>query len=153
MIRNLDISNFENQSDVIDEAIKAHNDFDGINPRIKSVLKSIIDSGNRSLMVKDLATENDLTIKSLERLIRKMFGISPKKLVSILRFGNSIKFLNKTDGHQFIDVLQFGYYDQSHFIRERRKITEMNPTEVLSELSLSTNDMMFSTSELMKKKG
>jgi len=143
-IRTLDIKNFKNLAGTIDEIISAHNDFDCIDPRTAPVLASILTSDQQPLKVKDLAREHHLTVKSLERLIKKMFGMTPKKLIGILRFGNSIKYLNKTGGQRFIDTLQFGYYDQSHFIRECNRITEMNPTTFLSELSLNTNDMIFS---------
>jgi len=145
--RNLDISDFENLSSKIDAIVKAHNDFESIDSRIQSVLTSIIASGNHPPTVKELAFENHLTIKSLERLIKKVFGMTPKKLIGILRFGNSIKFLNKTEGHRFIEALKFGYYDQSHFIRECNKIAEMNPSDILSELSLNTNDIIISSIE------
>lgn len=143
-IRALDIGNFKSLVGTLDDIISAHNDFESIDPRIAAVLASILTADRQSLKVKDLAMENHLTVKSLERLIKKMFGMTPKKLITILRFGNSIKYLNKNGRQRFIDALQFGYYDQSHFIRECKRITEMNPTTFLSELSLNTNDMIFS---------
>ncbi len=143
-MRDLNINQFGHLAGAIDGIIRAHNDFERLDPRIESVLASIISTDQQPLKVKNLAVENHLTVKSLERLIKKMFGMTPKKLIGILRFGNSIKYLNKTGGQRFIDALQFGYYDQSHFIRECNRITEMNPTTFLSELSLNTNDMIFS---------
>ncbi len=145
-IHSLDFSKFEKSIGVIDAIIKEHNDFSGIDFRIESILQTIVSPKNKNLKITELADENHLTVKSLERLIKDIFGMTPKKLISVLRFGDSIKHLNSTEGYRLIDALQFGYYDQSHFIRECKKISTMKPKELLAKLWVNTNDLVMDKS-------
>ncbi len=142
VIKTFDLSSFNNSAVIIDSIIRENNDFESVDAKVESILMSMTSAKDQRMKISDIANENNLTVKSLERLIKKTFGMTPKKLVSILRFGNSIKYLNKSEGHRFIDALQFGYYDQSHFIRECRRLTGMNPKEFLSKLLLTTNDLV-----------
>ena len=137
----LDFERLEDIASVIDGLLLVFNDFESQDPQIESILNSIVSQSAR-IRVEALASQNHMTVKSLERLTKKVFGMPPKKLLSILRFGESTRRLKEADGFRFIDTLQFGYYDQSHFIRECKKITNMNPTEFLSKLKLSTHDLV-----------
>ena len=90
-----------------------------------------------------LADKMNLSSKTLERLVRKHFNLSPKELWQILRFENTTSYLKKNDSQRFIEALSFGYYDQSHFIKECKKITGLTPKDFFSKLKLSTNDLFF----------
>ncbi|WP_462247390.1 helix-turn-helix domain-containing protein [Ekhidna sp.] len=141
-IRTFDYSDEENFADTIDEILLENNDFNAVDTRLEAVLNSMVAESTSNMKVDQIAENNHMTIKSLERLTKKVFGMPPKKLMGILRFGESAKYLKNTEGYKFIDALQFGYYDQSHFIRECKKITKMSPKEFLSKLNLDTNDLV-----------
>lgn len=90
-----------------------------------------------------LADQLNMSTKTLERLTKKYFGLSPKDLLSIFRFKQASAHLNKNPNQKLIDALAFGYYDQSHFVKECRKLTGYSPTDFFSKLRLPTNDVIF----------
>ncbi|MEP5610979.1 MAG: helix-turn-helix domain-containing protein [Cyclobacteriaceae bacterium] len=89
------------------------------------------------------AEELNMSTKTLERVTKKYFALSPKDLLSIFRFGQATAHLNKNRNQKFIDALAFGYYDQSHFVKECRKLTGYAPTDFFSKLRLPTTDLIF----------
>jgi len=90
-----------------------------------------------------LADRLNMSTKTLERVTKKHFALSPKDLLSIFRFGQATAHLNKDRSQKFIDALAFGYYDQSHFVKECRKLTGYTPKDFFSKLRLPTTDVIF----------
>jgi len=50
--------------------------------------------------------------------------------------------MKTTPSEMFVEALAFGYYDQSHFIRECKRIAGVSPKELFSNMRLSTPDLM-----------
>lgn len=141
-IRSLDFTNTDAVSDQIDFILKTNNDLDTLNPKIEAIMQSIFLEDGINLKVSELADKNGLSVKSLERLTKQYFNMNPKKLLNIIRFGISAGELKKNEGFKFIDTLEFGYYDQSHFIRECKRITQLNPKDFLSKLNMDVHDII-----------
>ena len=95
------------------------------------------------MRVSELAAQNHLSVKSFERLVNRVCGMTPKQLLRIIRFGKSSIHLKKSAGARLIDALEFGYYDQSHFSKECKRLTQLRPTEFLSKLQLNVADLVF----------
>ncbi|GAB3335454.1 hypothetical protein GCM10027429_17750 [Marivirga atlantica] len=113
-----------------------------INKEAEKVVNLIESSISEKLNVSELANQANCSGKTFERMIRKQFNMSPKDLLQVLRFENvSSDMKNKSD-RRFVDSLAFGYYDQSHFIKECRKFTGYPPKEFFSKLKLKTNDII-----------
>ncbi|MBX2877115.1 MAG: helix-turn-helix domain-containing protein [Saprospiraceae bacterium] len=142
-IKNLDFSEAEDVSDTLDQLILAANDLGSVDQRIDNILTAIFSPENVELKVGDLATQNHLTVKSFERLVHRVCGMTPKKLLSIIRFGKSSIHLKESAGARLIDALAFGYYDQSHFNKECKRLTKLRPKEFLSKLELNAADLVF----------
>ena len=82
-----------------------------------------------TLSVEDAAEALSLSRPTFERHIRKLFGITPKKLSRIQRFYRALEVLS----HPGCDVrsIELGYFDQSHMIAEFRHFTRLTPLGVL----------------------
>ena len=141
-IKSLDFTKTDKISDQIDLILTNNNNLTSLDFKIEAFITSIFSENGINLKISQLADKNNLSIKSLERLTKEFFGMSPKKLLNFIRFGMSAVKLKKNEGYQFIDTLEFGYYDQSHFIRECRRITQLNPKEFLSKLNLGVHDLI-----------
>lgn len=79
------------------------------------------------LSVQELAAEHQLSIRQLQRRFKGYFGISPKKFISLIRFKHYYKqnVLRHEDRRHFLD---YGYYDQMHFIRDFQKHLGITPS-------------------------
>lgn len=69
---------------------------------------------------------------TLERHFRKDTGLTPKKYQRIRRFRAVVEHLyatRSTDWGQY--VYNFGFFDQSHFIKEVRAFTGFTPTQLI----------------------
>ncbi len=104
-------------------------------------LVNLLDSHESVQSTNALADQLHTSTKTLERMTRKHFGISPKDLLSIFRFERATSHIIKNN--KLVDALSFGYYDQSHFTKECKKITGYTPTAYFSRLKLPTNDLIF----------
>jgi AraC-like DNA-binding protein len=62
--------------------------------------------------------------KTADRYFKRYFGMSRKKISSIIRFQNSLKMLAK--GHPSVPD---GYFDQAHFIKDFKTFSGMTPGE------------------------
>ncbi|MEP1031908.1 helix-turn-helix domain-containing protein [Ekhidna sp.] len=114
-----------------------------IDEKLDKVFELLESRITNNFKVATLASSMNMTEKSMERWIRKQFNLTPKELLQIVRFQNVSHKLKNQSNRKLIDALEFGYYDQSHFIKECRKITGYSPKEFFSKMKLSTNDIIF----------
>lgn len=88
--------------------------------------------GNISL--EEVLKEINLSYKQAERSFQKYIGLSPKLFVRIHRFYNAFVQVRNLKKADWIEVLNnFGYYDQSHFIKDFRFFSGVSPGKQLSE--------------------
>src|SRR5690606_1097371 len=84
--------------------------------------------------LKDIQTEMNLSERSLERLVKQYVGISPKAFSRIVRFQSGLKTLRQNDFNNLTDVAyQNDYFDQSHYIRDFKEFTGMNPKQFIQQ--------------------
>ena len=84
--------------------------------------------------VAQLRERNFVTKKTFERYFLTHIGVSPKQYANICRFNNVRAHLDRLlvepDWHDVI--VSFGYYDQSHLIREFKRYAGKTPKEHFS---------------------
>lgn len=97
---------------------------------------------NDQFKVTSLADQMNMSAKTLERKTKKFFNLTPKDLWKVIRFEHATSHLKRNENQRLIDALSFGYYDQSHFIKECKKVTGYTPTDFFSKLKFSTNDLI-----------
>lgn len=90
---------------------------------------SYMDNSHGFASVSQICKLFNITQRSLDRNFIDEIGISPKELLNIFRINYAIKLISKNPD---IDLTQIsylsGYYDQSHFIKEIRKVAGLPPS-------------------------
>jgi AraC-like DNA-binding protein len=109
---------------------------------ISSLLDRVEEELSEEFKVYELAKILNISTKTLERKTQKYFNLSPKELLNVIRFENTSAYIQQSEAPCLLDALAFGYYDQSHFIKDCRKITGYTPKDFFSKLSLPTNDLI-----------
>lgn len=76
--------------------------------------------------------------KYVQRLFNSTIGVSPKYIIRLYRFLNACNYLGAGQFQTLADVAyEFGYYDQSHFIKEFKEFSGLTPKEFLGENNIS----------------
>ncbi len=81
------------------------------------------------LSIASLAREMFISQRQLERLFKKQVGISPKTYARLQQVRQARKVLKANTGLLADVGYQTGFYDQSHFIREFKKVVGITPTQ------------------------
>lgn len=73
--------------------------------------------------------------KQLFRIFKKNYGVSPKVLLNILRLQKCLTLIID-DNIDLMDIaVECGFYDQSHFIKEIKRYTNISPLKFLENLN------------------
>lgn len=84
--------------------------------------------------VAQIAKDFNVTYKTLERRFKKVLGVTPSELIKINRFNNAVLSMYSCRHPSLTSVAHScGYYDQSHFIREFKELTNFTPKEFLKK--------------------
>jgi AraC-like DNA-binding protein len=87
-----------------------------------------MDKTNGIIRVSQLCEIFNITPRSLERHFMEEIGIPAKELLQIFRINKAIRMLAEESAANLAGLSYLcGYYDQSHFIRDIKKITGMSP--------------------------
>jgi AraC-like DNA-binding protein len=85
--------------------------------------------------VEKLAREIGLSSRQLNRLLNEQTGFSATEFIRIHRFNRVLKFFQKMPSFSLTQVAHhFDYYDQSHFIRDFRRMTDQTPGGYLKSI-------------------
>ena len=86
------------------------------------------------ISVSELGASFGLGERRLERTFQRFIGLSPKIFARIVRFQNVVRRIERAESTSLLDTaLDFGYYDQSHMIREFREFSGKNPLAYFEE--------------------
>lgn len=91
-------------------------------------IKSVIDH-NSLLSVSSFADDCNLSRRQFERKFKEFAGFSPKDFFNIVRFKNVLKEVEQNNKSLAQIAINAGYYDQSHFANEFRKLAGYTPKE------------------------
>lgn len=99
---------------------------------VNGALNKIQESSNPANL-KEVVKDFGIYPKRLERDFKKYIGITPKLYNRIVRFNNVIEHVNKhtTKTHWAVTAQTFGYFDQSHMIKEFTSFLGMPPEKYL----------------------
>ncbi len=81
----------------------------------------------RNPTVGELAAAAEMTVSQLERTSRRILGVTPKQLVLRFRLEEALRLLSGTDLSIAEVAAQCGYYDQSAFSRQFKRVTGLPP--------------------------
>ena len=100
-------------------------------PYVLYCIKSILsDKGVFDLQ----KTSNRLGISKryIQKLFNEYIGIAPTEYAKVIKFLNSVKYLNETDESMLSICYKLGYYDQSHFIKDFKKFSGVSPKKYMN---------------------
>lgn len=84
--------------------------------------------------IAELSQKANLSLRQFERAFKRQFGITAKDFQKITRFQEVIKSLLLNKNSNYLDtILKNGYFDQSHFIKEFKSLTEKTPLEYFTD--------------------
>ncbi|RHU27301.1 AraC family transcriptional regulator [Parabacteroides sp. TM07-1AC] len=93
----------------------------------------LIIRSNGMLPIRQLTDKLYLGQRHFERKFKHVTGYTPKEFSRIIKFRNATRVLRgikDTDMQQL--AIDCGYYDQSHFIKEFRRLSGSNPSAFMS---------------------
>ncbi len=89
---------------------------------------------NPDASVKQLAQQTGFTRKHLVHRFKKEAGLTIKEYQKILRIYRVLKQIDKTREISWAKLAgRFGFYDQSHFIKDFKQYTGLTPTDYLNQ--------------------
>lgn len=89
-----------------------------------------IEAADGKIAIQELSSQVGYSIRTVDRLFRGWFGLSPKFYARIARFQRALKLLTRDPNISLMDVtLSCGYYDQSHLTKEFSDFTGQTPEQ------------------------
>lgn len=86
-----------------------------------------------SLTIGSLAEKVNYSERNLRRIFQSELGVSPKELIRIIQFQSLLQELYRGTEATFTDVaLKYGYYDQSHVIKNFEAYYGVSPRHIFS---------------------
>jgi len=80
--------------------------------------------------IEDFSKKTKLSLRQFERNFKSQFGLSAKEFQKITRFQDVIKKVLLNRNPDYLNtILDNGYFDQSHFIKEFKSLTNKTPLE------------------------
>ena len=89
---------------------------------------SIIFETNGMIDMEELASRIELSTRQMERLFKKVVGLTPKFYCRIVRFNYIFEVMKEQKESWIRTALQSGYFDQSHFIKNFKEFTGEEPS-------------------------
>lgn len=81
--------------------------------------------------IRSLAGELGSSERNMRRTFQQALGMSPKALSNIVRFQYVLRDLLNDSKQSLVDIaLNYGYYDQSHFINSFKRFYGLPPTRI-----------------------
>lgn len=103
--------------------------------RVKSVRDYLKSHYAENVSLSELASIADLSRFYLLRIFRNQMGVPPHEYQTQVRITQARKLLRK--GHSILDTaFETGFFDQSHFSRNFKRITGRTPGQYLSESNI-----------------
>jgi len=105
--------------------------------RIASILQDV----ENDLRIEDIALKNNVSRQYINRIFRQHLGKSPSEYRKVHRFRNALVHQKKTKN--YAELSQYGFYDQSHFIKDFRQLTHTNPQLFFENVDTEKENIWF----------
>lgn len=124
----------EKRVEIIEQFLMSR--FNPIANRDLSMIRQGVDLINRSrgqISASVLSGELFMTGKSMERKFAALLGKTPKQFIRIIRFQGVIQDLSNLGSRQLTGLAyDFGYFDQSHFVKDFKDLSGLTPRDFLA---------------------
>ncbi len=106
----------------------------GSHEKVVEVVKDHIVRNDGVVSIHQTARQFGVSQRQLERHFKQMVGVSPKFYSRIIRLQSIVAASQFQRSDDLSDLaLRFGYYDQSHFVREFSEFAGKSPTAFLRD--------------------
>ena len=99
---------------------------------------------NSSLNLENVSRNMQCSQKKIIRTFQQYLDLTPKDYMKILRFRKALWFISYNKVSLTDVTYECGYYDQSHFIKDIRFFTGLQPKQLYSSLHNVNNDVLIS---------
>ena len=89
---------------------------------------------NPDMTVEDFAAGHDVSKRTIERIIKHTFGVTPKQALRRARVLDMAAALLDVARHEDKPEIELRYFDQSHRVKEVRSFFNMSPTQLKNGL-------------------
>lgn len=101
-------------------------------PNLVDGALAYLDKHNGMKKILSLTQYLDIDKRKLERLFQHHVGLSPKEYSRNIRIAKARDFIKQSDNNSLTDIAyNLGYYDQSHFINQFKKVEGITPREYM----------------------
>ncbi|MBT8220775.1 MAG: helix-turn-helix domain-containing protein [Bacteroidia bacterium] len=84
--------------------------------------------------VQEISTKVNISRRQLERKFRELIGISPKQYLRLIRINKVMQMLEQNQSLNLTDIAYHcGYFDQAHFIKDFKHITDQTPSSYIND--------------------
>lgn len=84
------------------------------------------------ISIRSLSEQLSYSERHIRRTFQKEYGVSPKELLNIIRFQNLLREIHHHPKSNLTDIaIKYGYYDQSHFIKNFKQLYGIAPSTIL----------------------
>lgn len=93
--------------------------------------------------LQDILERTFMSQRTMERYFRTRLGLTPKRYAQICRFNAVKQILDKQPVPNWQEVVySFGYYDQSHFIKEFKKLSGKTPVQYIDASNFAFSSLI-----------
>ncbi|WP_223789474.1 helix-turn-helix domain-containing protein [Marinicella meishanensis] len=124
-----------------DPLSKLHTIADFLEPKVHVRQHSVIDQSVQAILscqgmvdMVSLERQSALSTAQFRKRFREEVGLSPKKYAKVIKVNAILSAMERAQGHQKLTdiVYDFGYFDQSHFIKDFKSVVGKTPSKYLS---------------------
>lgn len=116
----------EEARDAVENALRPRLPVDAEGELVNAIVE-LVETSPDLLRVDDLCERFDLAERTLQRLLHKRIGLSPKWLIRRRRLQEGADRLRDSDADLSTVAAELGYADQAHFTRDFRMATGLTP--------------------------
>jgi AraC-like DNA-binding protein len=133
LIQKLQSCTVEQKINVLDEwlmkAYKQHQN--------TSIFSEAIQEFGNDYSLQNVLSAEGYSYSTLERHFKKEAGLTPKQYQCLRRYKSAIIEIYETQNPDWAHYVQkYGYFDQSHFIKDIKRFTGFTPSQLLETPSL-----------------
>jgi len=84
--------------------------------------------------IQEISEKVNISQRQLERKFAELIGVSPKQYLRLTRIKKVIQMIEHNQSLNLTDIAYYcGYFDQAHFIKDFKHITDQTPSSYINE--------------------